>query len=50
MAASWPGTIWVLTVLWAAVSLRMKLAWRLSVWARVAAGIRGRSGRRRPDG
>ena len=45
MAASWLGTIWVLTVLWAVVSLRMKPAWRLSVSVRVGAGIRGRSGR-----
>src|SRR5947209_13899437 len=28
VAASWPGPIGALTVLWAAVLLRMKLAWR----------------------
>ena len=51
MAASWLGPIGVLTVLWAAVSLRMKLAWRLPVWVRMRApaSAAARAGRR-PDG
>jgi hypothetical protein len=36
VAASWPGPIWTLSLLWAAASLRLKPVWRLSERVRVA--------------